>query len=134
MLEVGAGMVLFTSIILLLVLLILAARSKLVDTGTVTVLVNNDRKLDVPVGSKLLQGLADEGILVPSACAGGGSCGKCRVKVLSGGGAILPTETSLMMPPQRRTSGKFSAMTRARPRQRSPTFAFGASRRTGCGA
>ncbi len=96
LLEVGAGMVLFTIIILLLVLLILAARSKLVDTGTVTVLVNNDRKLDVPVGSKLLQGLAEGGILVPSACAGGGSCGQCRVKVMSGGGAILPTETSLI--------------------------------------
>ncbi|HNP64775.1 MAG TPA: NADH:ubiquinone reductase (Na(+)-transporting) subunit F [Woeseiaceae bacterium] len=96
LLEVGAGMVLFTAIILLLVLLILAARSKLVETGSVTVLVNNDRKLDVPVGSKLLQGLAEEGILVPSACAGGGSCGQCRVKVLSGGGAILPTETSLI--------------------------------------
>ena len=96
LLEVGAGMVLFTTIILLLVLLILAARSKLVETGTVTVLVNNDRKLDVPVGSKLLQGLAEEGIFVPSACAGGGSCGQCRVKVMSGGGAILPTETSLI--------------------------------------
>ncbi len=96
LLEVGAGMMLFTAIILLLVLLILVARSKLVETGTVSVLVNNDRKLDVPVGSKLLQGLAGEGILVPSACAGGGSCGQCRVKVLSGGGAILPTETSLI--------------------------------------
>lgn len=95
-LEVGAGIALFTIIILLLVLLILVARSKLVDSGTVTVLVNNDRNLEVPVGTRLLQGLADEGILVPSACAGGGSCGQCRVKVLSGGGAILPTETSLI--------------------------------------
>ena len=73
-------MLLFTVIILLLVLLILVARSKLVETGTVTVLVNNDRELEIPVGAKLLQGLAEDGILVPSACAGGGSCGQCRSK------------------------------------------------------
>lgn len=94
--EVALGIALFTAIILSLVLVILAARSKLVSTGAVSVVVNNDRELKIPVGTKLLLGLAEEGILVPSACAGGGSCGQCRVKVLSGGGAILPTETSLI--------------------------------------
>lgn len=96
LLEMGLGIGLFTTIILLLVLVILAARSRLVATGSVSVLVNDDRELAIPVGTKLLQGLADEGILVPSACAGGGSCGQCRVQVMSGGGAILPTETSLI--------------------------------------
>ena len=33
---------------------------------------------------------------MPSACGGGGTCGQCRVRVLSGGGAILPTETSII--------------------------------------
>ena len=94
--EVMLGMGLFTTIILSLVFVILIARSKLVSTGSVNVVVNNDRELQIPVGSKLLPGLAEQGILVPSACAGGGSCGQCRVKVLSGGGAILPTETSLI--------------------------------------
>jgi Na+-transporting NADH:ubiquinone oxidoreductase subunit F len=94
--EVGLGIGLFTTIILVLVFVILAARSKLVSTGTVSVLVNEDRQLQIPVGTKLLLGLAEEGIFIPSACAGGGSCGQCRVKVLSGGGAILATETSLI--------------------------------------
>jgi len=94
--EVGLGIGLFTAIILILVFVILAARSKLVSTGRVHVIVNDDRDLLVPVGTKLLQGLAEDGILVPSACAGGGTCGQCRVQVLSGGGAILPTETSLI--------------------------------------
>jgi Na+-transporting NADH:ubiquinone oxidoreductase subunit F len=75
---------------------ILAARSRLVASGTVSVLVNDDREISMPVGVRLLQGLSDAGILVPSACAGGGTCGQCRVRVLSGGGAILPTETSLI--------------------------------------
>ncbi len=33
-------------------------------------------------------------LFVPSACGGGGTCGQCRVKVLEGGGVILPTETA----------------------------------------
>ena len=94
--EVGLGIVLFTAIVLVLVFIILLARSKLVSTGSVTVVVNDDRELKIPVGTRLLQGLAGAGILVPSACAGGGTCGQCRVQVLSGGGAILPTETSLI--------------------------------------
>ncbi|MEJ2172031.1 MAG: NADH:ubiquinone reductase (Na(+)-transporting) subunit F [Woeseiaceae bacterium] len=96
MTEVGLGIALFTAIVLVLVLVILAARTRLVSTGTVKVLVNGDKELKMPVGIKLMQGLADAGIFVASACGGGGTCGQCRVQVLSGGGAILPTETSLI--------------------------------------
>jgi len=92
--EVGLGIALFTLIIILLVLVILMARSRLVSTGTVSVTVNEDRELAMPVGVKLMQGLADAGLFVASACGGGGTCGQCKVQVLSGGGAILPTETS----------------------------------------
>ena len=95
-LEVGLGVGMFTTIILLLVIVILAARSRLVSSGSVTVTVNDDRTLQIPVGVKLMGGLADAGIYVPSACGGGGTCGQCRVRVLDGGGAILPTETSLI--------------------------------------
>jgi Na+-transporting NADH:ubiquinone oxidoreductase subunit F len=96
MMEVVLGVGLFTAIILTLVMVILAARSRLVASGTVDVVVNDEKKLHVPVGGKLMQGLADANIFVSSACGGGGTCGQCRVKVLSGGGAILPTETSLI--------------------------------------
>ncbi len=96
MLEVGLGVALFTAIILLLVFVILGARSKLVSSGTVKIIVNDDRELQLPVGVKLMQGLADADLFVPSACGGGGTCGQCKVRVLSGGGAILPTETSFI--------------------------------------
>ncbi|MEL7450465.1 MAG: 2Fe-2S iron-sulfur cluster-binding protein, partial [Pseudomonadota bacterium] len=94
--QVILSMALFTGIMLVLVFIILGARSRLVSTGNVTVLVNDERKLELPVGGKLMQELADSGILVASACGGGGTCGQCRVQVLSGGGAILPTERSLI--------------------------------------
>lgn len=96
MLEVGLGVGLFTLVILILVFVILAARSKLVSEGSITLNINDDKNIDVPVGGKLMGALAEAGIFIPSACGGGGTCGQCTVKVLEGGGAILPTETSLI--------------------------------------
>ncbi|MCP4301127.1 MAG: NADH:ubiquinone reductase (Na(+)-transporting) subunit F [Gammaproteobacteria bacterium] len=94
--EVLLGVGLFTAVVLVLVFVILAARSKLVSVGNVNIVVNDERTLAIPVGSKLMQGLADADLFVPSACGGGGTCGQCRVQVMAGGGAILPTERSLI--------------------------------------
>lgn len=94
MLVIGLGVALFTAIVLVLVLIILAARSRLVATGQVNIIVNDERTIQSPVGTKLLSALASSKLFVASACGGGGTCGQCRVKVMEGGGAILPTETS----------------------------------------
>ena len=94
--EVILGVGLFTAIVLILVFVILAARSKLVATGNIKIIVNDELELAVPVGGKLMQSLADNELFIPSACGGGGTCAQCRVRVLSGGGAILPTETSVI--------------------------------------
>lgn len=94
MLEIVLGVLLFTAIIIALVFIILGAKSKLVATGNVDIVINDERTIQSRVGSKLLGALADSGLFVSSACGGGGTCGQCRVKVFEGGGAILPTETS----------------------------------------
>jgi len=88
------GMGMFTGVILLLVLVILFAKSKLVASGDVHILINDDEEkaIDVSAGNKLLNVLADKKIFVPSACGGGGTCGQCIVEVHEGGGDILPTE------------------------------------------
>jgi Na+-transporting NADH:ubiquinone oxidoreductase subunit F len=96
MLTIILGVVMFTGIVLALVGVILAARSRLVATGSVDILVNEERTINANVGSKLLGALADAKLFVASACGGGGTCGQCRVKVLDGGGVILPTETSVI--------------------------------------
>jgi Na+-transporting NADH:ubiquinone oxidoreductase subunit F len=88
------GVLFFTLIVLALVTVIILARSKLVPAGNVTITINGERRISVPAGGKLLQTLAAEKLFVPSACGGGGTCAQCRVKVLEGGGSILPTETS----------------------------------------
>ena len=86
------GITLFTMIVLTLVSIIVFARSKLVSSGDVNITINGEKTVTVPAGGKLLQTLAAEKLFVPSACGGGGTCAQCRVKVHSGGGAILPTE------------------------------------------
>ncbi|HSN73385.1 MAG TPA: NADH:ubiquinone reductase (Na(+)-transporting) subunit F [Steroidobacteraceae bacterium] len=92
--EIALGVGLFTLIVLALVMVILLARSRLVASGEVPILVNGERELAARVGVKLLGALSESGLFISSACGGGGTCGQCRVKVLDGGGAILPTEQS----------------------------------------
>ncbi|NNE07787.1 MAG: NADH:ubiquinone reductase (Na(+)-transporting) subunit F, partial [Gemmatimonadetes bacterium] len=91
--EILLGVVMFTAIVLLLVTVILLARSQLVASGDVEIVINDERKIKVPTGGKLLGVLAEEKIFVSSACGGGGTCAQCKVKVFEGGGDLLPTET-----------------------------------------
>mgnify|MGYP000636870694 CR=1 FL=1 len=93
--EIILGVVMFTTIVLALVAVILVARSRLVVSGNVHIDINNDaeKAIDAPAGGKLLGTLADQGIFIPSACGGRGSCGLCKVIVESGAGPVLPTET-----------------------------------------
>ena len=88
----GAGM--FTAIILALVLVILAARSRLVASGNISIEINGERTIEVPAGGKLLQTLAGADLFLASACGGGGTCAQCKCVVEEGGGAMLPTEES----------------------------------------
>ena len=86
----GVGM--FTVIVLLLVFLILYARSLLVSTGDVNILINGEKTITVPAGGKLLQTLSDAQLFLPSACGGGGTCAQCKCIITDGGGSMLPTE------------------------------------------
>jgi Na+-transporting NADH:ubiquinone oxidoreductase subunit F len=90
----GVGM--FTGVILMLVGLLMMARSRLVATGEVRIVVNGDeaKPIVTQAGGTLLGTLADQRIFIPSACGGKGTCGVCTAKVLEGGGAVLPTERS----------------------------------------
>ncbi|MGZ8161289.1 MAG: 2Fe-2S iron-sulfur cluster-binding protein, partial [Methylobacter sp.] len=91
MLEIVLGIIIFTAFVIALVFVIIGAKSKLVAAGDVEILINDEKKIHVPVGAKLLTALADHGLFVSSACGGGGTCAQCKVKIHSGGGEILPT-------------------------------------------
>ena len=92
--EIILSVGMFIAIVVALVVMILAAKSQLVASGDINILINDDpdKALVTGAGTKLLGVLADNGIFVSSACGGGGSCGQCRVTIKDGGGEILPTE------------------------------------------
>ncbi len=92
MYEVGLGVLLFTAIVMVLVLAVLAVRSRLVAVGEVDLLVNDGKTVRAPVGARLIDALAEADIHLPAGCGGKGTCGQCRLVVSEGGGAALPIE------------------------------------------
>lgn len=88
------SIVAFSAVILLLVLILLYAQSKLVQSGDVRIIVNGDEKNPIitSAGSTLLSTLSGQKVFLPSACGGGGTCAMCKCTVVEGGGDVLPTE------------------------------------------
>jgi Na+-transporting NADH:ubiquinone oxidoreductase subunit F len=85
------SIIVFLLVILALVAMLLVARDKLAPKGEVKLQIN-DRELAVNPGSNLLVTLSSNGIFLPSACGGGGTCGMCKCQITEGGGSILATE------------------------------------------
>jgi Na+-transporting NADH:ubiquinone oxidoreductase subunit F len=88
-----ASIVVFLLITLLLVGLLLFIKNRLTPSGNVTIVVNNEKELNTALGGTVLSTLQSQGIFLSSACGGSGSCGQCRLRIVEGGGEILPTET-----------------------------------------
>jgi Na+-transporting NADH:ubiquinone oxidoreductase subunit F len=91
-LTVTATLIVFLAVVLLLVSVLLFAKAKLSPSGKIKITINHDTVLEVDGGGTLLSTLGSNGIFLPSACGGGGTCVQCTCQVLSGGGNILPTE------------------------------------------
>ena len=97
-LEIGVGtvvissIIVFLAVIMLLVGVLLFVRKKLTPQGKVKITINEEKELEVDPGSTVLSTLSNEGIFLPSACGGGGTCAMCKCQVFEGGGSILPTE------------------------------------------
>jgi Na+-transporting NADH:ubiquinone oxidoreductase subunit F len=110
------GVLMFTVVILALVVILLLAKAGLVRSGKVKIDVNEDARagFETRAGSTLLSTLAEQKIFVPSACGGKGSCGVCKVKVLDGGGAVLPTETGHLSRGEARGGVRLSCQVKVR--------------------
>ena len=88
------SIIVITVVTLILVALLLWIKAKLTPSGSVKININNGTKeLEVAPGGTLMNSLAENGIFLPSACGGKANCGQCKVRVVEGGGTILPTET-----------------------------------------
>ncbi len=102
MTDIITAIGLFTIVVMTLVLAVLGARALISRRETVTITVNGASSFAAQTGQKLLEVLRDNGVLVPSTCAGSGTCGLCRVNVPTGGGHVLPTELAKLDRTERR--------------------------------
>ncbi len=96
MLTIILGVTVFVVVIISLVVGLMIAKSQLVASADVTITINDDpdKAIVTPAGETLLNTLGAQRIFIPSACGGKGTCGVCKVSVVEGGGALLPTESS----------------------------------------
>lgn len=108
------GVMMFTVVIVGLVVILMAAKAKLVNTEAVTININGEKDIEVPAGGTLLGALAAEKIFIPSACGGKGSCGVCTVHVHDGGGAMLPTEEAHISRGQAREGCRLSCQVKVK--------------------
>jgi len=91
--TIGITIAAFLVVILVLVGMLLFVKAKLSPSGKITIDINDgERVIEVDGGGTLLGTLGSNGIFLPSACGGGGTCVQCTCHVLEGGGEILPTE------------------------------------------
>ncbi len=91
--TVGITIAAFLVVVLTLVGMLLFVKAKLSPSGKIKIDINNgERVLEVDGGGTLLSTLGSNGIFLPSACGGGGTCVQCTCHVIEGGGNILPTE------------------------------------------
>lgn len=111
---VEAGVIIFLLVTLALVSMLLYAKSKLTTTGKVKLTINDEKELDVEAGSSVLSTLGNNGIFLPSACGGGGTCGMCKCQVVEGGGDILPTETSFFTRKQQQNHWRLGCQVKIR--------------------
>lgn len=107
------SIVVFLLVILLLVIVLLYARAKLIPQGDVKLQIN-DRELTVSPGNNLMATMSANGIFLPSACGGGGTCAQCKCQVIEGGGSILPTETGFFTRKEQQSDWRLGCQVKVR--------------------
>ncbi|WP_329903493.1 NADH:ubiquinone reductase (Na(+)-transporting) subunit F [Porphyromonas pogonae] len=108
------SVIVFLLITLILVVALLFAKSKLIPSGNVKLVINNEKEFEVPMGGTLLNTLQSKNIFLSSACGGSGSCGQCRCRVPEGGGEILPTETGFFSRKEIKDHWRLSCQTKVK--------------------
>lgn len=114
MLEWLINLLVISGVAAFLALLLEIAHRFLADYGECRILINNEQELTVIGGSPLLFSLGENKIFIPSACGGRGTCAYCKVKVLEGGGPILPTEVPYLTDTEMADSVRLSCQVKVR--------------------
>ncbi len=102
MMTMVLGIAVLVVIMLVLTAFVMLARQIMVPSRPATLTVNDTNAIAAQTGRKLLSILNDNGVLVPSACAGAGTCGLCCVQVTGNGPPPLPVEIARLSPAELR--------------------------------
>lgn len=95
--------------------LLVVAQRVISNYGECTIDINaGNRVLKVQGGDSLLESLSRNNIFIPSACGGRGTCAYCKLKVLEGGGVVLPTEEPYLDATQRKEGVRLSCQVKVR--------------------
>ncbi|NLN92029.1 MAG: NADH:ubiquinone reductase (Na(+)-transporting) subunit F [Candidatus Hydrogenedens sp.] len=116
LITIVMGVIMFCFVVLTLVGVLLVAKWKLVSSGDVKILINEDesKALVTPAGGTLLGTLAEHRIFVASACGGKGTCGVCKVAIQEGGGSLLPTEEAHISKKEEREGVRLSCQVKVK--------------------
>ena len=110
--EALLGILFFCGIVLLLALFVLGARRLLVPHGECTIDINGRKTINATIGDRLLNVCQRSGIQLPSACAGAGTCGLCKARVISGGGEAGPQELAQLKQSEVRKGARLACQVR----------------------
>lgn len=104
-----------TGIFVGLTIILLIAERYLANYGICNISINEGSTIfERKGGTTLLSGLYDNKIFIPSACGGKGSCGFCKITISSGGGPVLPTETSFLARKERKAGVRLACQVKIR--------------------
>jgi Na+-transporting NADH:ubiquinone oxidoreductase subunit F len=109
------AILIFVGVLVGLTALLTIAERFLINYGVCGIDVNSgERTLEVEGGQTLLSTLIEEEIFIPSACGGRGSCGYCKIDVVSGAGPVLPTETPYLTRKESRSGVRLACQVKVR--------------------
>ena len=94
MINIVVGSAVLFLLVLILTAFVVGAHAVLLPDRLLRLVVNGSTRIEARTGGKLLSALHDNGVLIPSACAGAGTCGLCRVRIADGGPDALPIEAA----------------------------------------
>lgn len=95
--------------------LLLLAERYLANYGVCKIDINAGHRIfEISGGQSLLASLIEQQIFIPSACGGHGTCGYCKVTVLSGGGPVLPTETTFLTRAEQRANVRLACQVKVK--------------------
>ena len=105
----------FAGLTVALAAMLMIAERLLINYGICKLDINaGEKPLEVDGGQTLLASLYANEIFIPSACGGQGTCGHCKISVLSGGGPVLPTETPLLTRKEIRSNVRLACQVKIR--------------------